>query len=230
MKNILTLTFLLALSVLTSCGQISSEDISSQVVRTKYSATYNQDTKRLEVDGRFMLNNATYVTLDGESGLTVNGNATRYKRDLIGQVTYEYVKSNVSRSALSDYNLVYTNTEGSKYRNTLTIPSAIAVSIDTHVEASQDLVIDFELADPSDEATEMEARISYNEGSFERSVDAGLARGQFRFSAQDLNILQGQIVTVRVCREKYSSTLDHPGAGGYLNSRNCTRSYEVLIK
>ena len=227
-QQIQALTILIITVILQSCGQVSSEDVKPEIIRTKYSGTYYESTRSLEIEGWFTIGNGTtYVNLDHPSKFSVDGVKTTRDSDILGQVFYRYYKSNLNYNQLKTYNLVYTNSEEANFYNSLNIPSRVTFTTVNEVEDGQSLSVHYNVENSGDGADHIELKISDlpNKNDY-----AGNPSGVFTFTPEELAEVKGKSLTIVVCRKNFISQIEHPGDGGYIRVAYCSTSKNVLIK
>jgi hypothetical protein len=229
-KKLLVLSFLVMSSFLASCGQVSSEDVASDIIRTRYDAHYDESDGELKIKGRFSINHSTDVALDGESKFLVDGNVTKYKRDIVGQTFYEYKKFYFKNPSNKKYELTYTDKDGGRYENTITLPSKFDIEYASTVDSSQDFKVEFEVDDLTDGAQKMDAYIGDGDKSISAYEEGSLAKGQLVFKAEKLATLLGDKVYLTVCRRREYKKIDNPGAGGSMDSSYCKGVKTLKLK
>ncbi len=229
MKHLIVLLSLTTLFV--SCGKVSSEDIEQDIIKTNYSVVYDQETSQLEASGTFTIGglNPTYVVLDGTSNLKVNNQSTSFDINLLGQVSYLYKRS-IPFNQNVNYQFKYTNRDGDEYVNSINLPSSVSFETPVSIETNQDLVVRWDVSQSSDSATSMSLYIDHENGSLFYSLDESLSNGELEVKSQDLMLYIGQTISIRICRTKSTSQIQHPGEGGSIKSKFCTAKKNVVIQ
>lgn len=240
-----TLVFMLALTLFTSCGQIPSDQVEQSSIRTKYRAKYIEADKKLLIHGTFTTGFLTFVSLDSDSSLRVNGYGTKEKRILlVGTPYYEYKKTDYDRSRLEDYDLVYTNKDGEEFRNTVRVPSRVTSQLPDTVRSNQDIIIDYDVEGSMGNSSYVTYEVMYSvrDQSQDPSDDVDLddnsslkpirytRNGSFRISAEEINEANAYEVNISVCHESNGELQEHPGAGGGLSSSYCTGFKTITIE
>lgn len=228
MKHLL---LLLALTtIFTSCGQVSSEDIEQDIIKTNYFLNYDAQTTQLEASGSFTIGgiSPTYVVLDGSSNLKVNNVSATFDINLFGQVSYVY-KKNTTHNTAVNYQFKYTNRDDDIFTNNITLPSAVSLTALTSIESTESLSVSWNVTEPSDQAGSMIMYLSHDNGSITKILDEGLVTGLEEFTIEELLLLRGQKVSIRICRSKYNNTIQHPGSGGSISSRYCSIKKQVTL-
>lgn len=228
MKHLL---LLLALTtIFASCGQVSSEDIDQDIIETDYYLTYDAETSTLEASGKFTIGgDTTYVTLDGDSHLKVNGLSTKIDVNLFKQVSY-VLKQSSAYQMNKNYQFIYTNADKDQFINNSTLPSAVSFTSPVEVENNEELSIDWTIDQVNDQATSLYFGLSHDNGYSSHYVDESLPNGRFELSAQDLQAYRGQTISLRLCRARSTRSIQNPGAGGSLQARYCSASKSINIK
>eukprot|EP00923_Selenidium_pygospionis_P004333 GHVN01006922.1.p1 GENE.GHVN01006922.1~~GHVN01006922.1.p1 ORF type:complete len:100 (-),score=8.21 GHVN01006922.1:30-329(-) len=92
MKNLFIISSFLFLA---SCGQISSEEVSQEVIKTDYSVNYNEELNSLKLSGSFVLDHSqlTYVKLEGESNLLIDSEVAIHETNIFHQHSYGVERS-----------------------------------------------------------------------------------------------------------------------------------------
>lgn len=229
MKQILILITLSA--IFTSCGQISSDDVEQDIIKTDYSLSYNEDNSQVVAQGYFTVggHNSTFVKLDGLSNLKVNGNNTKLEATLLGQLSYVFKRS-ASYDAERSYRFDYTNKDEDTFSNIVKLPSLISMATLTTVESDQPVIIDWTVQNPNDGATSLNININHDNGFFSKQLDPALPSGQFEISREELAFYRGQSITINLCRKKRAYSINNPGAGGSLSAAYCAKSKSVTLK
>ncbi len=228
MKHLLLLISLT--TIFASCGQVSSEDIDQDIIKTNYLLNYDAQTTQLEASGRFTIGgiSPTYVVLDGNSNLKINGLTATFDINLFGQVSYVY-KKNTTHSTALNYQFKYTNSDEDIFINNITLPSAVSLSAPTSIESDENLLINWNVTEASDLADSMIIYLSHDNGSMTKSLDEGLTTGLQEFTVEELLLLRGQTISVKICRSKNNSSIQHPGSGGSISSRYCSIKKQVIL-
>lgn len=234
MKNLSYLSIILSvLFLLTSCGQISSEDVSTDLIKTNYYVTYEEGSKSVEAEGHFLLDEAigTYVTLDGTSHLKINDSVAKLKTTIVNQKYYIIKKSNYVLQGNDEFSFEFFDKEGRSYLNRITIPNKVSFEVPEKLARTEDLIINFEVADINDGGTSVDAYISFGNGSFFRYAKGNIKNGKLTVSSEGLaGLIEVKTLNVKVCRKNNKKVSDHPGSGGRLVSSYCTGSKLVTLE
>lgn len=234
MKNLLYLSTLLGfIFLLTSCGQISSEDVATDLIKTNYYARYEEADKVVEADGHFLLDDSfgTYVTLDGTSHLKINGNVAKLKTTIVNQKYYQIKKHQFDLQVRREFEFEFVDKEGRSYLNRTSIPNQVRFTVPKKVLKGESLVINFSVDDINDGATSVDGYISFGNGSFYQYAKGNVKNGKLTVSAESLNNLENTTnLTVSLCRVMSKRVTDHPGSGGRLVSSYCASPKTVEIE
>lgn len=219
----------LSFLLLASCGQISSEEVSQELIKTNYSINYDADSDDLSLSGTFVLEKSqlTYVKLDGESNLVIDGKVSNHETNIFHQHTYNTKQSGYDER--KSYQFTYSNSEGSRFYNSISLPSKTEFTSASVIEYGEDLNINWLVHNSNDGATGMYVILQYENGIQNYYLNLNVDRGVESIIYQDLERFSGQNILVKICRDKYNSVFDHPGAGGTISSTFCSKSKSVSI-
>lgn len=243
----LAISAALILLASTGCAKTASSNINPSQVYTAYSVSYryggagapvDSSTAILSLSATFNIagSTGTYLELDGQSGIAVNGSPLTEKEDFIDQVNYTHEKNGaVDADASTPYVFVYTDNDGKQYQNTLTLPAAIQVtnSPGSSYPLTSSLHVDWSSANSVSTSENLTAYLESTNGTFLASSDGSPSSGTTGQTVFDLESLQTATpgpALLSICREQYGSPAQAPAVGGTIEISRCSPKIPVTLQ
>lgn len=230
-KYIYLLPAFFAVIAFPSCAKVDSAKVASSEIYTSYSATYSEDSNRVNVNANFTVGKGfgTQVTLNENSSINVNGVKMRENSDLFGGVYYDYHRTISSSDDLMNPLLIrYQDNEGHIYNNALSIPSRVTAS--PSIYHGGDFTVNWSTYDRLGVDENISASLSTNGVTIFASDHNGGNNGRIIFRSEDMAGLSGTSATLIVCRKFSTDAVDAPSVGGYINISYCASTIRVSLR
>jgi hypothetical protein len=229
------------------CAKTSSSDVNPSQIYTAYEATYryggagypaDSATPILKVTATFNVagSTGTYVQLDGQSQVSVNGSVLTENEDIINQVTYVREKDGASDSdAGAAFSFVYTDNDGKQYQNTLTLPppALIANAAGSIYSLSSALRVYWSASTAVASSETLIAYLEKVDGTYVVSSQSDASSGTAGQIVIDVTSLQPATpgaALLSVCRSRYGSPAQAPAAGGSITVTRCSPKVPVTLQ
>lgn len=247
MMNIQRIAATAALILLaTGCAKTTSSNINQGQIYTAYEATYryggpgyttDSSTPILRLSATFNVAGptGTYVQLDGQSQVTVNGSTMTENQDLINQVFYTHEKdAAVEADAQQSYAFTYTDNDGKQYQNTLSIPPTITVAnaASTSYSLAAPLHISWSAPTPVATSETLTGYVEKTDGSYFVSSQSGTVSGNsgdIIVGSDSLGTATAGNAMIYVCRSRSGVPAQAPSVGGSISVTRCSPKIAVVF-
>jgi hypothetical protein len=228
---------LLAAAALFICGCAveNSSDVSQDRIRTSYGAVYSAETKDITFSATFTFG-TTYLQLDGDSSVAVDGLSMQAKRTIINSLYYQRVLPADTESGYEKtYVLSYVNNDGQTYENSLTLPPELLLEpVPATVPVSQPLVVQWTTGEPV-QNMRVAAWLRYADDDSIKAFSVGstvenASSGSLTFSADKLAAIYPHAPTLEVCVIDERDDPVAPEAGGSISISSCTAPVVLTLE
>jgi hypothetical protein len=239
----LAISAALILLASTGCAKTASSNINPSQVYTSYSLSYgyggangpvDPSTATLTMTATFNIagSTGTYLVLDGQSGVAVNGSPLDENVDIIDQVTYQHVKDGATDAdASAPYLFVYTANDGTQYQNTLNLPGAIQVtnSAGSSYPLTSPLRVEWSSATSVSASETVTAYLEGLDGTYFTQSDGATVTGttgEAVIGTEDLQTAVSGPALLSICREQYGFPAQAPS----IEVCRCSPKIPVTLK
>lgn len=223
----MTMSVLATALMLTACADIRSSKVDQSEIYPNYRVSYDAGARTLLFNAVFTVGKGvggTYVELDKNSQVKVNGGEMRKSPSVANQIGYEYSMSDVGPERLGEqFEISYTDNAGKTYTNKVRVPLAVTASVPSQFSQAVGLDISWTIADRLSAEESIYAQINFGSGVggfFDPRPS--VSSGRIRVTAEDLAPYRPGRTDIAICRSQSTANINAAAIGGSLTATYCS--------